>query len=196
MVLGGKVNKSIVAQINQQGGQAVGLSGKDGGLILAKKLHIVHQEDEDKPPEIIDPGLVGQVEKVNPGIINTLTQNGFIPIIAPIGAGDTGETYNINADLVAGRIAMALSAGRLIFLTDVDGVLNASEELISSVNAQDIHKMVEEKAVSGGMIPKIECALEALKNGVEKAHIINGKKRHALLLELFTDKGIGTEVTV
>ena len=196
MVLGGKVNKSIVAQINQQGGQAVGLSGKDGGLILAKKLHIVYQEDADKPPEIIDPGLVGQVEKVNPGIINTLAQNGFIPIIAPIGTGDAGETYNINADLVAGRIAMALSAGRLIFLTDVDGVLNASEELISSVNAQDIHKMVEEKAVSGGMIPKIECALEALKNGVEKAHIINGKKRHALLLELFTDKGIGTEVTV
>jgi len=196
MVLGGKVNKSIVAQINQQGGQAVGLSGKDGGLILAKKLHIVHQEDEDKPPEIIDPGLVGQVEKVNPGIINTLTENGFIPIIAPVGTGDTGETYNINADLVAGRIAMALSAGRLIFLTDVDGVLNASEELISSINAQDIYKMVEEKTVSGGMIPKIECALEALKNGVEKAHIINGKKRHALLLELFTDRGIGTEVTV
>jgi len=174
----------------------VGLSGKDGGLILAKKLHIVYQEDEDKPPEIIDPGLVGQVEKVNPGIINTLTQNGFIPIIAPVGAGDAGETYNINADLVASRIAMALSAGRLILLTDVDGVLNASEELISSINARDIHKMVKEKTVSGGMIPKIECALEALKNGVEKAHIINGKKRHALLLELFTDKGIGTEVTV
>jgi len=196
MVLGGKVNKSIVAQINQQGGKAVGLSGKDGGLILAKKLHIVYQQDDDKPPEIIDPGLVGQVEQVNPGIINTLTQQGFIPIIAPIGTGDSGETYNINADLVAGKIAEALTAGRLIFLTDVDGVLDDSGELISSIAAEDIHKMVETKTVSGGMIPKIECALEAIKNGVEKVHIINGKKRHALLLELFTDKGIGTEVTV
>jgi len=196
MVLGGKVNKSIVAQINQQGGKAVGLSGKDGGLILAKKLHIVYQQDDDKPPEIIDPGLVGQVEQVNPGIINTLTQQGFIPIIAPIGTGDSGETYNINADLVAGKIAEALTAGRLIFLTDVDGVLDDSGELISSIAAEDIHKMVETKTVSGGMIPKIECALEAIKNGVEKVHIINGKKRHALLLELFTDKGIGTEVTI
>ena len=196
MVLGGKINKAIVAQINQQGGKAVGLSGKDGGLILAKKLHIVYQQDDDKPPEIIDPGLVGQVEQVNPGIINTLTQQGFIPIIAPIGAGDSGETYNINADLVAGKIAESLTAGRLVFLTDVDGVLDDSGELISSIAAEDIHKMVEAKTVSGGMIPKIECALESLKNGVEKVHIINGKKRHALLLELFTDRGIGTEVTV
>jgi len=196
MVLGGKVNKSIVAQINQQGGRAVGLSGKDGGLILATKLHIVHQENENTPPEIIDPGLVGQVENIDPSIINTLTQQGFIPIIAPVGAGACGETYNINADLVASRIAMALAAGRLIFLTDVDGVLDGSGELISSIAAQDIHKMVAAKTVSGGMIPKIECALEALNNGVEKVHIINGKKRHALLLELFTDKGIGTEVTL
>ena len=196
MVLGGKVNKSIVAQINQQGGKAVGLSGKDGGLILATKLHIVHQENDNTPPEIIDPGLVGQVENINPSIINTLTQQGFIPIIAPVGAGACGETYNINADLVASRIAMALAAGRLIFLTDVDGVLDGSGELISSIAAQDIHKMIAAKTVSGGMIPKIECALEALNNGVEKVHIINGKKRHALLLELFTDKGIGTEVTL
>ena len=196
MVLGGKVNKSIVAQINQQGGRAVGLSGKDGGLILATKLHIVHQENENTPPEIIDPGLVGQVENIDPSIINTLTQQGFIPIIAPVGAGACGETYNINADLVASRIAMALAAGRLILLTDVDGVLDGSGELISSIAAQDIHKMIAAKTVSGGMIPKIECALEALNNGVEKVHIINGKKRHALLLELFTDKGIGTEVTL
>jgi len=195
MVLGGKVNKSIVAQINQQGGKAVGLSGKDGGLILAKKLHIVYQKDDNTPPEIIDPGLVGQVEKINPGIINTLTQQGFIPIIAPVGTGDSGETYNINADLVASRIAVALSAGRLVFLTDVDGVLDGSGKLISSIAGQEIQQMVKTKIVSGGMIPKIECALEALENGVEKIHIINGKKRHALLLELFTDKGIGTEVT-
>ena len=196
MVLGGKVNKEIVAQINQQGGKAVGLSGKDGGLIRAKKLHIVYQEDENKPPEIIDPGLVGQVTHVDPGIINTLTKQDFIPIIAPIGTGDSGETYNINADLVASSIAKALSAGRLIFLTDVDGVLDSSGSLISSIGAKKINKMVEEKTISGGMIPKIECALDALKSGVEKVHIINGSKRHALILELFTDKGIGTEVTV
>lgn len=196
MVLGGKVNKGIVAQINQQGGKAVGLSGKDGGLIRARKLHIVHWEDKDKPPEIIDPGLVGEVTHVNPDIINTLTQKGFIPIIAPVGAGESGETYNINADLVASSIAVALSAGRLILLTDVDGVLDASGSLISSISAENINQMVEEKTISGGMIPKIECALEALRNGVGKAHIINGNKRHALLLELFTDKGIGTEVTI
>jgi len=196
MVLGGKVNKGIVAQINQQGGKAVGLSGKDGGLIRARKLHIVHWEDKDKPPEIIDPGLVGEVTHVNPDIINTLTQQGFIPIIAPVGAGESGETYNINADLVASSIAVALSAGRLILLTDVDGVLDSSGSLISSISAENINQMVEEKTISGGMIPKIECAIEALKNGVGKAHIINGNKRHALLLELFTDKGIGTEVTI
>ncbi len=194
MVLGGKVNKAIVAQINRQGGRAVGLSGKDGGLIAAKKLHIVHQEDETKPPEIIDPGLVGQVTQVHPRIINTLTAQGFIPIIAPVGAGENGETFNINADLVAGRIATALSAGRLILLTDVDGVLDTDGALISSIQADDVPRMVREKIIAGGMIPKIDCAVEALQGGVEKAHIINGKRRHALLLELFTDQGIGTEV--
>ena len=196
MVLGGKVNKDIVAQVNQQGGKAVGLSGKDGGLIRAKKLHIVYQEDENKPPEIIDPGLVGEVEQIDPNIINTLSRQGFIPVIAPVGAGDTGETFNINADLVASSMAMALSAKRLIFLTDVDGVLDLSGNLISSIDMEDIDRMIKEKTISGGMIPKIEWALEALKNGVEKVHIINGNRRHALLLELFTDKGIGTEVTI
>ena len=196
MVLGGKVNKDIVTQINKQGGKAVGLSGKDGELIRAKKLHIVYQEDENKPPEIIDPGLVGQVTKINPSIIKTLSREGFIPIIAPVGTGDSGETYNINADLVASSMAVALSAKRLILLTDVEGVLNLSGELISSIDMEKIDQMIKEKAISGGMIPKIECALEALKNGVEKVHIINGSKRHALLLELFTDKGIGTEVTI
>jgi acetylglutamate kinase len=196
MVLGGKVNKSIVALINRQGGKAVGLSGKDGGLIQAKKLQIVHQEADDKPPEIIDPGLVGEVTHINPSIINTLAQQGFIPIIAPVGTGDTGETYNINADLVASRIAMALQAGRLILLTDVDGVLDVSGALISSIDADTARKMITAESISGGMIPKIECALEALQNGVEKVPIINGTKRHALLLELFTDSGIGTEVTI
>ena len=196
MVLGGKVNKAIVAGINQQGGKAVGLSGKDGGLISAKKLHIKYQKDADKPPEIIDPGLVGQVTHINPDIINTLTKQDFIPVVAPVGVGDSGETFNINADHVASRIAVALKAGRLIYLTDVDGVLDTSGLAISSINAERINKMIEDKTVSDGMIPKLECALDALKNGVEKVHIINGCKRHSVLLELFTNKGIGTEVTL
>jgi acetylglutamate kinase len=194
MVLGGKVNKAIVAQITKQGGKAVGLSGKDGGLISAKKLRIEHRSDDDKPPEIIDPGLVGKVTSIHPGIIHTLTKDGFIPIIAPIGVGDAGETFNINADLVASSVAMALSAKRLVYLTDVDGVLDSRGALISSIEADTISTMVKEKAISGGMIPKIECAYDALKNGVQKVHIINGGKRHALILELFTDSGIGTEV--
>ena len=195
MVLGGKINKAIVHQINQQGGNAVGLSGKDGSLIQAKKLQIVHQEDLNKPPEIIDPGLVGEVTRINSDIIEKLTQQGFIPIIAPVGAGETGETYNINADLVASRIAMALKAGRLVLLTDVNGVLDAAGNLISSIDRRTIKEMIDNKSISGGMIPKIEYALKALENGVEKVQIINGTKRHAILLELFTDSGIGTEVT-
>jgi acetylglutamate kinase len=196
MVLGGKINKAIVHQINQQGGNAVGLSGKDGSLIQAKKLQIFHQEDINKPPEIIDPGLVGEVTQINSDIIEKLTQQGFIPIIAPVGAGEAGETYNINADLVASRIAMALKAGRLILLTDVNGVLDAAGNLISSIDRRKIKAMIDDKSISGGMIPKIEYALKALENGVEKVQIINGTKRHAILLELFTDSGVGTEVTV
>jgi len=195
MVLGGKVNKGIVAQINRQGGKSVGLSGKDGQLLLAEKLQIMYQPDETKPPKIIDPGLVGTVTRVNPAIINTLSAQGFIPVIAPVGVGANGETYNINADLVASKVAGALCAGRLIYLTDVDGVLDGSGNLISSIDAKTIKTMVEDKTISGGMIPKIEYALDALKNGVKKVQIINGAKRHALLLELFTDKGVGTEVT-
>jgi len=196
MVLGGKVNKAIVAQINRQGGKAVGLSGKDGGLIQAKKLHIVFQNDEKTPPEIIDPGHVGEVTLINPDLINTLAQHGFIPIIAPVGVGESGETYNINADMVACRVAVALAAGRLIYLTDVDGVLDADGKLISSIDAVTVQQLSKAGIISGGMIPKINYALEALKRGVEKVPIINGKKRHSLLLELFTDRGIGTEVTM
>ncbi|MFZ0727165.1 MAG: acetylglutamate kinase [Desulfobacterales bacterium] len=194
MVLGGKVNKAIVAQINRQGGKAVGLSGKDGGLIQAKKLHIVCQNDDNTPPEIIDPGHVGEVTRIDPDLIHTLTERGFIPIIAPVGVGETGETYNINADMVACRVAVALAAGRLIYLTDVDGVLDADGTLISSIDAATIRQMIAAGTISGGMIPKINYALEALREGVEKVPIINGKKRHSLLLELFTDRGIGTEV--
>lgn len=196
MVLGGKVNKAIVAQINHQGGRAVGLSGKDGGLIQASKMQIVLQEDAAKLPEILDPGMVGEVTGINPHIIHTLTGEGFIPIIAPVGVGENGETYNINADLVASQIAIALSAARLILMTDVDGVLDQQGHLIPSVDAPTIQQMIASSQITGGMIPKIECALEALKNGVKKVPIISGKRRHAILLELFTDQGIGTEVVL
>jgi acetylglutamate kinase len=194
MVLGGKVNKDIVARINHEGGRAVGLSGKDGGLILAEKMQIVYQEDESKPPEIIDPGLVGRVIAIDPEIILSLSRQGFIPIIAPVGAGRQGETFNINADLVAGHIARALGAGRLMLLTDVDGVLDAHGKLISTIDSASAKQMIDAKTISGGMIPKVECALAAVEHGVAKAPILNGKRRHAILLELFTNKGIGTEV--
>jgi len=196
MVLGGKVNKGIVAGINRQGGKAVGLTGKDGMLITAEKMTLFYQEDDTKPPEIIDPGMVGNVSNINPDIIHTLTNKGFIPVIAPVGVGKKGETYNINADLVASKIASALNAERLILVTDVEGVLDTDKKLMSSVDAAAIQKMIEAGQIKGGMIPKVECALEALKNGVKKSHIINGKLPHAVLLELFTDSGIGTQVFV
>ena len=194
MVLGGKVNKSIVARINRQGGKAVGLTGKDGMLITAEKMTIYHQEDETKPPEIIDPGMVGNVADINPDIIHTLTARGFIPVIAPVGFGKNGETYNINADVVASKIASALNAERLMLLTDVDGVMDGEGTLVSTMDGAAIDRMIESGQVKGGMIPKVECAREALKNGVKKSHIINGKLSHAVLLELFTDSGIGTQV--
>ncbi|PID74215.1 MAG: acetylglutamate kinase [Desulfobacterales bacterium] len=194
MVLGGKVNKDIVTRINREGGRAVGLTGKDGGLVLAEKMTIYYQEDASKPPEIIDPGMVGDVSKVNPEIIHTLTAQGFIPIIAPVGIGEQGETYNINADVVAAKIAAALGAERLILLTDVDGVLDPDKNLISSVKDSEIKSMITDGRISGGMIPKVECALSALVAGVKKSHIINGKTPHAVLLELFTNSGIGTQV--
>jgi len=196
MVLGGKVNKDIVARINQEGGRAVGLTGKDGSLILAEKMKIYVQDDQEKPPEIIDPGMVGDVKSVNPEIIHTLTAKGFIPIIAPVGVGTNGETYNINADVVASRIAASLGAERLILLTDVDGVLDADNALVSSIDDQRIRQMIRDDQIKGGMIPKVECALSALRNGVKKTHIINGRISHAVLLELFTDSGIGTQVFV
>ncbi|MFH1886583.1 MAG: acetylglutamate kinase [Pseudomonadota bacterium] len=194
MVLGGKVNKSIVALVNRQGGNAVGLSGKDGSLILAEKMPGVRVEDADKPPEILDPGLVGDVKSVNPAILHTLADHGFIPVIAPVGVGENGETYNINADLVASCIASALGAGKLILLTDVDGVKDASGNLLSALDRETARRMIASGEISGGMIPKVECALSALSRGVENVHILNGKIRHALLLELFTDQGIGTMV--
>lgn len=196
MVLGGKVNKEIVALINQQGGKAVGLSGKDGTMILAQKINMMNSEQENQPPEILDPGHVGEVKHVNPDAMNILMEKGFIPVIAPVGVDESGETYNINADHVASKIAIALSAGRLILLTDVDGVLDTDGSLMASISITDAKEMISNNKISGGMIPKLECAIEALQHGVEKAPIINGTKRHSLLLELFTDKGIGTEITL
>ncbi len=195
MVLAGKVNKAIVAQISQEGGKAVGLSGKDGCLILSKKMHVVRPQPEGKPPEIIDIGMVGEVAAVNPGVIRTLEAGGFIPVIAPVGVGDSGETYNINADWVSSKIAVAMNAIKLILLTDVEGVMDKEGSLISSIKAADVEKMLHDGVVSGGMIPKIQCALEAIQKGVGRVHIIDGRKPHAVILELFTDRGIGTVIT-
>ena len=194
MVLVGKVNKEIVRLINQQGGKAVGLSGKDGQLIVARKLKLTRSQGADLPPEIIDIGLVGEVKAVNPGIIEALMRDHFIPVIAPVGVGEEGETFNINADLVAGKVAAALKAEKLILLTDVEGVLDEKKELIPTLVTQKAKKLIGQKVISSGMIPKVNCCLDALAEGVTKTHIINGTVEHAVLLEIFTDVGIGTQI--
>jgi acetylglutamate kinase len=194
MVLVGKVNKEIVALINQHGGQAVGLSGKDGRLIEANKLHLYRNQGEDKAPELIDVGMVGEVKAVHPEIIETLEASRFIPIIAPVGVGERGETYNINADLVAGSVAGALKASKLILLTDVPGVVDGDGNLISSIDVERTEDLIRTGVIKGGMLPKVRCALDALSAGVEKAHIIDGRVEHAVLLEIFMDTGIGTEI--
>ena len=193
MVLAGKINKEIVSLINRHGGMAVGLSGKDGGLIRARKMSVTVASNGE-PPEIIDIGLVGEIVGINPMVINTLDENKFIPVIAPVGAGEHGETYNINADLVAGQLAEALSAEKLILLTDVDGVKDKKGELLSTLKVNQARKLTQEGVVAEGMIPKVECCIEALKGGVGKTHIIDGRVKHAVLLEIFTKEGVGTEV--
>jgi len=194
MVLGGKVNKEIVTNINRHGGKAVGITGKDGGLIQARKLEMTAINPETLTPEIIDIGMVGEVESVDPTIIKSLKQNDFIPIIAPIGGGLNGETYNINADLVAGRIAGALKAEKLILLTDVEGVKDKQGKLISTIDVQRVPDLINNGTISGGMIPKINCCVDAIDEGITRAHIVDGRMEHACLLEMFTDKGIGTVV--
>jgi acetylglutamate kinase len=194
MVLVGKLNKQIVGLINNHGGRAVGLSGKDGNIIEAEKYFLSDDKAKDTPPEIIDIGLVGKVRKINPGLILSLVQDGFIPVIAPTGAGDKGETYNINADVVAGEVASALGAEKLVLLTDVEGILDKKKRLIHSINAAEAGDLIEEGIIEGGMYPKVKCCLKALRGGVGKTHIIDGRLDHAVLLEIFTDKGIGTEV--
>jgi len=193
MVLGGKVNKEIVSLINQAGGKAVGLSGKDGGLISASKMEITRQEG-GQPPEIIDLGQVGQVESINRAVLEVLKKDNFIPVIAPIGTGPDGQTYNINADLVAGSIAAALGAEKLILLTDVEGVMDSEGRLLSTIETGRIPSLEAEGVISGGMLPKLACCVEAIKGGTRKAHILDGRKPHAVLLEIFTDHGIGTEI--
>lgn len=194
MVLTGKLNKQIVGLINGHGGRAVGLSGKDGNIIEAEKYLLSEEKAKDTPPEIIDIGLVGKVRKVNPGLIVSLVQDGFIPVIAPTGSGDGGETYNINADVVAGEIASALGAEKLVLLTDVEGILDEKGRLIHSINAAEVSELIEDGTIEGGMYPKVKCCLKALRGGVGKTHIIDGRLDHAVLLEIFTDRGIGTEV--
>jgi acetylglutamate kinase len=193
MVLAGKVNKEIVNLINAAGGNAVGLSGKDGRLLLAKKLQF-YRPREDEPPEIIDIGLVGEVMRVNNALLRTLQDHHFIPVVAPVGVGEAGETYNINADLVAGAVAKAMGAVKLILLTDVAGVLDENERLVSSLNREAALAMMEGGTIKGGMIPKVNCCLDAVAGGVGKAHILDGRALHAVLLEIFTDTGIGTEI--
>jgi acetylglutamate kinase len=193
MVLVGKVNKEIVSLINQHGGMAVGLSGKDGGLILARKMNVTVSENGE-PPEIIDIGMVGEIIGINPLVINSLDENKFIPVIAPVGVGRAGETYNINADLVAGEVAEALHAEKLILMTDVAGVKDRKGELLSTLKVNQARKMIEDGVIASGMIPKVECCMEALKGGVEKTHIIDGRVKHVVLLEIFTKEGVGTEV--
>ena len=193
MVLIGKINKEIVTLINQHGGMAVGLSGKDGGLILARKM-CVKVASDGEPPEIVDIGMVGEIVGINPAVINSLDENKFIPVIAPVGAGEKGETYNINADLVAGQMAEALGAEKLILLTDVEGVKDKKGEFLSTLKINQARKMIQDGVVAEGMIPKVECCIEALKGGVGKTHIIDGRVKHAVLLEIFTKEGVGTEV--
>lgn len=195
MVLVGKINKEIVAMINQQGGKAVGLSGKDGRLILARKMKLRRIVEKDKPPEIIDIGMVGEIEAIHPEVIESLERENFIPVIAPVGVGKEGETYNINADLVAGRIASALKAEKLILLTDVEGVMDEKKRLIPALDVHKARELIAQKVISSGMIPKVNCCLDALKDGVNKTHIIDGTVEHAVLLEIFTDVGIGTQIT-
>jgi acetylglutamate kinase len=192
MVLVGKVNKQIVNLINQSGGRAVGLSGKDGRTILARKMEMV-LEKADAPPEIIDLGKVGEVDEIDTTLIDSLEAKGFIPIIAPVGVDDNGETYNINADFVASAMAVALGALRLILLTDVPGLLGPDGEIISSIDPIRSTEYMARGIIKGGMIPKVKCCLEAVDGGVEKAHILDGRLENSIILELFTSQGVGTE---
>ncbi|MFZ5765197.1 MAG: acetylglutamate kinase [Thermodesulfobacteriota bacterium] len=194
MVLVGKVNKEIVGLINFHGGKAIGLSGRDGDLIKAKKMQVMKSLAENAPPELIDLGRVGAVTQVNPEVLIALDREDFIPVIAPVGVGEDGCSYNINADLVAGAVASHLKAEKLILLTDVEGVLDEDGKLVPTMTSGEADQMIASGVAAGGMIPKIKCCQDALASGVGKAHIIDGRLKHAILLEMFTREGIGTEI--
>ena len=191
MVLGGQVNKDVVNLINHAGGKAVGLTGKDGNFIRARKLML---ENRDNPGDLIDVGQVGEITQIDPSLIDHLDKGAFIPVIAPIGVGKDGETYNINADVVAGKIAEVLKAEKLVLLTNTPGVLDKVGNLITGITPKQIDEMVEDGTLSGGMLPKIGSALDAARNGVKGVHIIDGRVEHALLLEILTDHGVGTMI--
>ena len=192
MVLGGQVNKEIVSLLNSHGAKAVGLTGKDGALISAKKMQFSHQSEEMNTPEIIDIGHVGEVTNIDTSVIDMLIHGDFIPVIAPIGLGKDGESYNINADLVAGKLAEELNAEKLILLTNIRGLLDKHEKLLTGLSIKKVDELIVDGTIHGGMLPKICCALEAVQNNVCSAHIIDGRIEHAVMLELFTDEGIGT----
>ena len=195
MVLGATVNKEIVNLIGNAGGQAFGVTGKDGQLIRAKKLVVSHQTPEMSVPEIIDIGHVGEVESINKSVIDMLVQSGFIPVIAPIGVGKDGSSFNINADLVAGKVAEVLEAEKLILLTNVEGLQDKEGSILTGLTVERVDDLIADGTIYGGMLPKIRCALDAVKSGVSCAHIIDGRVEHAVMLEIFTDEGVGTLIT-
>ncbi|MEX0951265.1 MAG: acetylglutamate kinase [Gammaproteobacteria bacterium] len=192
MVLGGLVNKQIVNLINQHGGSAVGLSGKDGDLIRARKLTMSHQRPEMNAPEIIDMGHVGEVASIDTGVVDMLVHGNFIPVIAPIGVGDDGQSYNINADMVAGKLAEVMHAEKLMMLTNAPGLLDADGRVLTGLSAAEVSELIKDGVIAGGMLPKITAVMDAVQAGVKSAHIIDGRVQHAVLLEVFTDQGVGT----
>jgi acetylglutamate kinase len=195
MVLGATVNKQIVSLINNNGGQAIGITGKDGQLIRARKLEVKHQTPQMSAPEIIDIGHVGEVASIDKSIIDMLTDSHFIPVIAPIGVGSDGSAYNINADLVAGKLAEVVQAEKLVLLTNVAGLQSKDGEVLTGLSTQQVDGLIADGTIYGGMLPKIQCALDAVKGGVNSAHIIDGRVNHAVLLEIFTDAGVGTLIS-
>ena len=195
MVLGGFVNKEIVNLIHQHGGNAVGLTGKDGELIQAKKLEMTSFNEDLNAPEIIDLGHVGEVVKINTKVLDMLIKDDFIPVIAPVGVDEHGASYNINADFVAGKVAEALNAEKLMLLTNIPGLLNKEGELLTGLNSDKVAELIKDGTIYGGMLPKIQCALDAVENGVKSSHIIDGRVEHAVMLEVFTDDGVGTLIT-
>ena len=195
MVLGGLVNKEIVNLISQNGGKAIGLTGKDGQLLHAKKLHVTKQSPEMQQPEIIDIGHVGEVTRINTQVLDMLSHSDFIPVIAPIGVDNEGASYNINADLVAGKVAEVLRAEKLILLTNISGLQDKSGEVLTGLSTNEVNDLIADGTIYGGMLPKIQCALDAVHAGVTSAHIIDGRVPNSTLLELFTDEGVGTLIT-